>query len=224
MQTPLRVLGQAQLQRGERRPKQTLWTKVEPQRRAMYVPVTNLGPRECGHYAKVYLSPGRWKCRVCNEVVEDSPGLLQDKKASVTLGNLTLPDYRFFIGAPHPESKFSLCRACRRPLHSVEERRIHLDRFKCSIWLVEAYKVLNLHHTWKGKPGCEDKRLCIGCATETGQAEWGVPMCGKVECKVKWMFSGLVQPALNNALLVVFPELRERLERNKAAWEALHCV
>ena len=158
---------------------------------------------------------------MCHELIDDPvPGMLQSAIGKQT-GNLLTPDYRFFIGAPNAASKFSMCRACRRPLHSVEDRRVHLDRFKCSVWLVEAYKVLNLHHTWRGKSELS-KRCCISCSAETGQAEWGVPLCGKDGCRAKWMFSGLANGELTNALMLVFPEKREYLERSKLAWEKLN--
>lgn len=142
------------------------------------------------------------------------------QKPTRSEGNLLNPDYRFFLGAKEPSSYYSRCRACRIVLIGHTERVKHMQRYKCTNWLVQSYKVLNLIPGALVVIPTINKRECVACGAITADTSWGVPLCTKASCQEIWMFDDEMPCAnLTGALVKVYEVMRPELERQKADWE-----
>lgn len=99
----------------------------------------------------------------------------KQQTAELPLGNLDKNGYRYWIGAEERTSRFSKCRACRMTLLSDEDRVAHTEKFKCTVVLTDAFKLL-----------LRDGR-CVVCDSQTQNQRYGMPLCSNV-CIKNWMF------------------------------------
>lgn len=136
------------------------------------------------------------------------------KDEQISGGNLIWQDYRFFTGAKEPSSQYSRCRACRMILCGQAERVEHLKQFKCTLWLAESYKVLNLLPNALVSIGAISKRECVSCGQVTTHSLWGLPICDKPKhCIENWMFDeDMLCANLTAALVKVYEVLKGTLE------------
>lgn len=107
-------------------------------------------------------------------------------KAGNGKGNIGQEEYRYWIGtqASVADSKYAMCRCCRKSTYGREERNAHFEDPEslvngdpCSTRLVKAYKRLLSLPT------------CIVCKQDRYRHEkWGIPLCAKPECELAWKF------------------------------------
>lgn len=179
MQVPFRVLLQQHMPRGERRAKKPYLPRYvsEPDNISRWVP-----PRP------PVMMPHQRPLPAIRPMFPSHHAPVQNLEK----GNLLWQDYRFFYGAKAGSSQFSRCRACRRPFSGVKARREHIEKHKCTVWLVEAYKILNCASKLILK--CFEKRECVMCGAQTNEGTWGVPLCRKPNCMERWMFDDEMPP------------------------------
>lgn len=205
---PKRVLMQQHHKEGNRRAKlpEIKWDKPKPKQdfaanRSAFV--SNIKP---------------WINHAGQAVFENQHRLIADrhkvKTEKISNGNLIWQDYRFFIGAKEPSSQYSRCRACRMVLCGQAERAEHLKQFKCTLWLTESCKVLNLLPHAVVKLGAITKRECVSCGQITTNSLWGWPICDRPKaCIENWMFDEDIPCAnLTAALVKVYEVLKGTLD------------
>jgi len=204
---PIRILLQQHHPRGERRAKRV---KPEiPRPVGNYIPPRMLGPGMVNRdwMERELAKKKDWIQLPCQQV--------KKKVTAQGKGNLLYADYRFFTGTKLPASQFSRCRACRTMLLGHVQRADHIATCKCTLWLSESYKVLNLQPTALLRLEQISKRECLICGTETSEGVWGVPLCDKAECIDSWMFDDDMPSAnLTAALTKVYDILRTTLEKS----------
>lgn len=183
---PFHILVQTTLPRGSRVPKrEKIW---EAEHKAA-----------CGHGRKRWIATGQWKCLDCNCMLEEPAKLLSPIRAPQPVkikeppketddkGNLPKDAYRFWIGNTAECSIMRVCRACRRMVYSCEDAQHHIDKYKCTLWLVDAYNYLLRF------------KKCVVCYKDCYGHQWGVPLCS-LACIESWKFGRHPFPAMQVAL------------------------
>jgi hypothetical protein len=124
-------------------------------------------------------------------------------------GNMPFADYRWWIGAEVPISRFSMCRACREQVysHKGEGRLLHHAKYKCTLWIVEAASI-----TQRG-------RQCVMCEKHCGKNHrWGIALCSE-GCMTLWMFAHQPTALWLRALALAKPRVEKKLKLAEAEWE-----
>lgn len=93
-------------------------------------------------------------------------------------GNLPNTEYRFWIGAACPTSRYAVCRGCGKTCYELAQRNDHMESTKCTKLILKAYSFL---HAIKNHP-------CLVCGKEYAKMSWGVALCSD-NCKRSYMFS-----------------------------------
>lgn len=201
---PLRLLMQVSMPAGERRQKKPEKVWLEP--RAMYERnkgYTRIDPWEPPRNQSEYYAQLREKRMMDQRIVNPN----YSPVAKMELGNLLFDDYRFWIGGQLAVSVFAMCRACRQMPFGIEARREHFERYKCSLWMVEAIKILAA------------ERVCAVCEKKhCKDMTWGIPVC-ESPCRERWMFTaGTPWPLWQVALAESKDKVMERMLAAQKEW------
>lgn len=153
---------------------------------------------------------GKWRCQECEDnrmvelrkrwAIEDAerakkfresgyfPGGNVIQLPTSKVGNLTLAEYRFWIGVQVPHSNMRICRGCKETIYSSIAAGVHKEKKvwgdPCTIRLVRLYKKML------------ELGLCAMCQERTNTQRWGVPLCkpskdgsnGGKDCIRAWMY------------------------------------
>lgn len=221
---PIRLLKQQHLPDGKRWPKKATPPEPPPMLGHEWTQHPIYGPvrRQVPHQPLTQINTFQPKLQSIRELVQEARARRdKSRKDQLTVGNLLFQDYRFFVGVKREDSFFSRCRACRQVLYGVKARREHHEKRKCSRWLVDAFKVLNRTKDAIAKLP-SDHCECVICGkTLEKEGKWGVPICTtQKSCLERWMFDEeCPSAALTGALVLVYPSLKDYMEKNVLEWE-----
>lgn len=173
MDVPLKILMNSSMPGGKREPVpskrwQPLRNNRESFNHRIYGPCTRNVDQNVSRLVIDQINKAEWSKQV-------RMSTYKRQTADLPLGNLDKNAYRYWIGAEERGSRFSKCRACRMTLLSDEDRKAHTDKFKCTVVLTDAFKLL-----------LRDGR-CVVCDDKTLNQRYGMPLCSDV-CIKYWMF------------------------------------
>lgn len=96
--------------------------------------------------------------------------------SKIEAGNITVDDYRWFIGRKIVQSTMSQCRFCDAHIHRADLMKPHLNAGNCKSQMVVLYTRLR------------KDRNCVVCDARTGGMKWGIPLCSDT-CIESWKFA-----------------------------------
>lgn len=200
---PLRVMMQVSMPAGERRQKKPEKTWIEPRPDwEKKLRGNRIDPWEPPRNQSEYYAQLREK-RMLDQRIGVPP---VPTATRMELGNLLFDDYRFWVGGQLQISVFAMCRACRMMPFGVEARRDHFEHYKCSLWMVEAIKILAA------------ERVCVVCEKKNCKdCTWGIPLCEK-PCREKWMFTIAPWPMWQIALAETKDKVMDRMLEAQKIW------
>jgi hypothetical protein len=109
-------------------------------------------------------------------------------EAYISAQSVSENEARFWAGV-RGAGGYSQCRACQRVCWGPSERLRHKNEYRCTVDLVEAYKLL-----------LRDRK-CVVCDSETSEARYGVPL--HMETCIQRFRSHSDSRAIEEALLLV---------------------
>ncbi len=117
---------------------------------------------------------------------QNSPQKCVKSPPNFPLGNLSLNEYRFWIGTALENAAYAACRFCHVLCCSEEERKTHQKMRGCTVKLVSVYSLL------------QKDAKCVVCDKPSVTSRWGLPL--HRECIEAWMFGKKTPKSLKQAI------------------------